>query len=175
MKEKLLLGMGTVLLLFGFAQTANANENESEAEQPRFVVLEDRALTDEELAENQNNLLMEGLYTPNLITRGAGVPSAKKVINRNSYYDYNGYTNGNVSLFSNYKFYGSTTYRVTINNTGPRTLTARAKRQWKEYASTTVGKGRSTTLEFQGIYSDTEWWLEFKGDGNIKVNGRVSK
>ena len=70
---------------------------------------------------------------------------------------------GSQTLYTNYKFKGKTSYTFYVKNTGKYAMTVKAKRLTKTYASTKISSGKSASVTFSNIKSDTEFYLTFSG------------
>lgn len=92
-------------------------------------------------------------------------------ISKKGAYPFNGSSRGS-TLYTNYKFKGKTSYKITINNTGSNPITVKAKRLTKTYAQTKISAGKSAVIEFSNIQKDTEFYVTFDGQG-FSVNGTV--
>lgn len=81
-----------------------------------------------------------------------------------SYYD---------TLYTQYKFYGKTSYQIYVVNNGSTTLTVKAKTLTKTYGSTTIAVGTSGTISLSGMDSDTKFYIAFTSDYNTNVTGYI--
>lgn len=73
--------------------------------------------------------------------------------------------------YTNHRLKGKTSYTYTVKNQGRRLLTVKAKRKAKIYSSATVKPGKTRTVSFDIIDSETEFYMTFKGSkftGNIR-------
>lgn len=171
--KKIFAGTLFSLLLIGvvgYANTASATEIEQpETEESEFVVFPE---TDINPIELEIPAVNDGtLYQKNPLLRDGTVPSREKKLGS---YNFSGSFNGKGTLYTSYKFYGGTKYRVTINNKSKKAITVVAKRTWKTYGSTKVSAGKSGTIEFSNINSDTRFWVEFQNLSG-SVSGTVKK
>lgn len=87
-------------------------------------------------------------------------------------YDFAGVSKG-TTMYTNYTFKGKTSYTVKINNKSSNSLTVKAKRLTKTYASTKISGGKSATIQFSNIEKATEFYVTFDGvsmsfDGYVK-------
>lgn len=178
--KKIIFTLSSLLVLFlgsSWSLAAETTVESVELEDGVTMTVTTRDLTPLEIFEENNQELnsSDKLIEGNELQRGSSVPSGKKKISGSTTYSYSGTTlSGGGTLYSNYKFYGSTGYKITIKNTGSNTATVKAKRTLKTYASTSVSKNKSATIEFSGIKSDTQWWFQATGKG-LKVSGVISK
>ena len=176
-KTILTLALMTLLFICSSKTLASANITETiDLEDGVTMTVTTRDLTPLEIFEINNQQISNenNLIEVNEMFRGASVPTKEKKISGSASYSYSGGTSGSGrDLFTEYKLYGSTGYKVTIKNTGSNTAKIKAKRTFKTYASTSVAKNKSATVEFSGIKKDTRWWLHASGK-EIYVSGKIS-
>lgn len=77
------------------------------------------------------------------------------------------------TLYTQYKFYGKTSYQIYVVNNGSTTLTVKAKTLTKTYGSTTIAVGTSGTISLSGMDSDTKFYIAFTSDYNTNVTGYI--
>ena len=70
---------------------------------------------------------------------------------------------GSQTLYTNFKFKGKTSYTFYVKNSGKYSMTVKAKRLTKTYASTRISAGKSASVTFSNIKKDTEFYLTFEG------------
>lgn len=179
--KKIVLGFATLGILLGFSVNGFADTIESSAgstievfelEDGGTMTVEIKDITPEEILEEMRPSYQ--LIEENPFTQDAHIPTKTKKISGNTTYSYSGSSDGRSGLYSAYKFYGSSGYKVTCRNSGTSKTTLKAKSLLKTYGSTTIEKGKSASITFSGISTDKEWYLAFTGSG-YKVSGTVSK
>ncbi len=174
--KKIYLIVLSVFLILGITSNVSAM---SYSENNENTVVEDETISWDVYEEpiEQSDFLDEnyGLsYTnpdPEIVLFGTSRPTKVWDISSKGQYDFGGSTHGQ-TLYTNYKFKGKTSYTIKINNTGKNTITVKAKRLTKTYATTKVSGGKSATIQFSDIKKDTEFYITFDGS-NIAFNGYV--
>jgi hypothetical protein len=171
MKKIIVLALAAILS-FGIGGNAFAmssvEENDSNI---TWNVIEEDISTDYKIPEETIGVSYIN-PDPVFVTYSIDRPEKVWDIKSKGQYDFAGTSKGS-TLYTNYKFKGKTSYTIKINNTGSDTITLKAKRLTKTYASTKVSKGKSATIQFSDIKSDTEFYITFEGaslsfDGYIK-------
>ena len=102
-------------------------------------------------------------------TRGTKRPSNVWNIGSKGIYHFGGSAN-RVTIYTNFKFKGKTSYTVYVKNTGNYPITVKAKRLTKTYASTKISAGKEGSFKFSNIQKDTEFYLVFDGS---EFNGYI--
>lgn len=99
---------------------------------------------------------------PDIEERSTNRPSKVWNIKTKGRYDFSGTANVS-TLYTNYQFTGKSSYTVYVKNTGKYPITVTAKRLLKTYASTKISAGKSGTITFSNINSDTDFYVVFQG------------
>lgn len=136
-----------------------------------FEVEEIHDTTPQDLIFDQNPV--ESLLPANNLLYGTSKPNSDKKITGKTKYNYNGSYKGKGTLYTNYKFYGSKKYKVTVSNKGKSAIKVSAERTFRTYSSTNVAAGKTGSFVFSDINSDTRWWVKITGS-NFSVSGTVS-
>lgn len=101
--------------------------------------------------------------------KGASRPSNVWNIKTKGRYNFSGSAN-TVTIYTNYKFNGKTSYKVSVKNTGKYPLTVKAKTLTKTYGSTKISAGKKGEFTFSNIKSTTAFYVTFEGS---EFNGYV--
>lgn len=96
-------------------------------------------------------------------TRGTSSPSKVWNIKNDGQYNFSGSSHYQ-DLYTNYKFKGKTSYTIYVNNTWKNPITVTAKRLTKTYGSTKISGGKTGSITFSNIQSDTEFYIVFEGN-----------
>ena len=97
------------------------------------------------------------------------IPSKIWNIKTKGKYNFSGSQSGDkVINYTKYKFKGKTSYTIKVRNNGPMTLTVKALRKAKTYATTRISKGKTATIQFSNIKATTEFWISVQGECSFK-------
>ncbi len=100
------------------------------------------------------------------------IPSAAIDLSSHGIYNFQGQSYYD-TLYTQYKFYGKTSYQIYVTNNGSTTLTVKAKTLTKTYGSTTIAVGTSGTISLSGMDSGTKFYIAFTSDYNTNVTGYI--
>lgn len=99
-------------------------------------------------------------------------PSKVWNVKTDGQYDFSGWSY-HETLYTNYKFTGKTSYKIYVKNTGSNTITVKAKTSLKTYASTSVGAGKTATIDLSGMDKDKEFYISFSSDNDYTFSGYI--
>lgn len=149
MSKKIIVSILMMLLVFGQTLPVAASEND---------------------VDISNIGVSEICPDGELSTFGMDRPETVWNIKKKGRYDFSGSAN-NVCIYTNCKFTGKTSYTFHVKNTGKNPIVVKAKRLTKTYAKTDISAGKSASVDFSNIKSDTEFYMTFEGskfEGYIK-------
>ena len=104
---------------------------------------------------------------------GTSRPSSSSVMNLATHGTYDFYGDSNtLTLYSNFQFYGKTSYYVFVTNKGSSELKVKAKSLLHTYASYAVPANTTISFDIRDMKTDTTFYLTFDGSfmsfsGNI--------
>lgn len=93
-------------------------------------------------------------------TYSTSKPTSTWNVKSKGQYNFKG-TSIHQTLYTNYKFNGKTGYTIYVKNTGSHKITVKAKSGLKTYASTSVGAGKTATLQVSGMSKSTSFYISF--------------
>lgn len=169
--KKVFFTISALVLSLGISGNVSAaTENTDVDETITWSVTEEPLVDNVFQTEEIVGLVNESPFS-GIVTYGTSRPSDVWNISNKGQYDFAGSTHSQ-TLYTNYKFKGKSSYTMKINNTGNNPVTVKAKRLLKTYATTKVSAGKSATVQFSNIQSDTEFYIVFEGS-LIKFNGYI--
>lgn len=133
----------------------------AEDENIKIEILEERALTPEEIENIKNapNKGVSGAGDGSISTYGIGVPTKKWDINSGSYSFYGNAESTN--LYTNYYFNGSTIYTVVIDNAGDSTFSAKVKTFFSTKRTLEVSPGTRKVAAISGFGTNDNVYILF--------------
>lgn len=116
-------------------------------------------------------------YEKDYILEDGSIPKKTWNIQSKGTYRFSGTAHANNFLYTSYQFYGKNRYVVNVHNSGESVASVTvvdASNDSKKYGKIMVDVGDTRSFTVSGIQNNTRFYLRFKSEKNLKIDGSIA-